>query len=133
MRPHNILLVEDNDQNAYLVTYLLEKRGCQVVWVKTGPRGVAAAESMAPDLILLDVELPEMNGYEVARELRKRPALAAVPIVAVSSYAMVGDREKALDAGCTDYIEKPISPETFAADVLKHLTIKQGGGPCTES
>ena len=67
-----------------------------------------------------------MDGYEVARELRNCLSLANVPIIAVTSYAMVGDREKALDAGCTDYIEKPIDPETFAADVLKHLAAKGG-------
>ena len=117
MRTPTILLVEDNDQNAYLATYLLEKSGCRIVWVKTGPQGIVTAERVTPDLILLDVELPEMNGYAVARELRKRPSLAAVPIIAVTSYAMVGDREKALDAGCTDYIEKPINPDTFVADV----------------
>jgi CheY-like chemotaxis protein len=121
MKSPTILLIEDNDHNAYLASYLLETRGCRIVWVKTGPQGVETAEKITPDLILLDVELPEMNGYEVACELRKRPSLASVPIIAVTSYAMVGDREKALDAGCTDYIEKPIDPETFTADVVKHL------------
>ena len=132
MKTPTILLIEDNDQNAYLASYLLEASGCRIVWVKTGPQGVNTADKITPDLILLDVELPEMDGYEVARELRKCLSLANVPIIAVTSYAMVGDREKALDAGCTDYIEKPIDPETFAADVLKHLAAKEGEA-CPES
>lgn len=132
MKPPVVLLVEDNDQNAYLATYLLEKGGCRIVWVKTGPQGVAKAEEIRPDLVVLDVELPEMNGYEVARELRKRASLATVPIIAVTSYAMVGDRQKAIDAGCTDYIEKPINPETFTTDVIKHLAAKRNQ-PCRKS
>jgi CheY-like chemotaxis protein len=128
MKTPTILLIEDNDQNAYLTTYLLEKSGCQVVWVKSGLQGIVTAERVTPDLILLDVELPEMNGYAVARELRKRPSLAVVPIIAVTSYAMVGDREKALDAGCTDYIEKPINPDTFVSQVARHLPGAEGGG-----
>jgi len=132
MKSPTILLIEDNDQNAYLATYLLEYAGCRIVWVKTGPQGVKMAEEIMPDLILLDVELPEIDGYEVAREVRKRPSLASVPIIAVTSYALVGDREKALDAGCTDYIEKPINPETFTAEVFKHLAAK-GGEACPKS
>ena len=133
MRPPIILLVEDNDYNAYMATYLLEKNGYKIVRVKTGPQGIVTAECVTPDLILLDVELPEMNGYAVAREMRKRPSLAAVPIIAVTSYALVGDREKALAAGCTDYIEKPIDPDTFVSQVAKHLPIAEGGRPCPES
>ncbi|HWL16960.1 MAG TPA: response regulator, partial [Opitutus sp.] len=74
-----------------------------------------------PDLILLDIQLPGMDGYAVARALRSIAALARTPIVAVTSYAMVGDREKSLAAGCNGYIEKPINPETFVAEVSRFL------------
>ena len=74
-----------------------------------------------PDLILLDIQLPEMDGYVVAQALRSNPVLDGVPIVAVTSYAMVGDRERILSAGCTGYIEKPINPDTFVAQVEAHL------------
>ena len=72
-------------------------------------------------LIILDIQLPEMDGYAVAQELRSNPALADVPIVAVTSYAMVGDRERILAAGCSGYMEKPINPETFMAEIEQHL------------
>lgn len=117
----SILLIEDNEQNRYLLTFLLEKSGYQVQAVDDGPRGIEAARARVPALILLDVQLPTMDGYAVARALRQNPALAAVPIVAVTSYAMPGDRERALEAGCTGYIEKPIDPDTFVAEVERAL------------
>ncbi|MGC4064026.1 MAG: response regulator [Polyangiaceae bacterium] len=104
----NVLVIEDNEQNLYLMRFLLEKHGFQVHAARSGREGLIAAERLLPDLILLDIQLPEMDGYSVALELRKRPSLVATPIVAVTSYAMYGDREKALSAGATDYIEKPI-------------------------
>jgi two-component system cell cycle response regulator DivK len=112
-----VLLIEDNEQNRYLATFLLEARGYRVVAAVDGPRGIALAQTFVPDVILLDIQLPGMDGYAVARALREIPALAATPIVAVTSYAMVGDREKALDAGCSHYLEKPIDPETFATEI----------------
>ena len=116
-----VLIIEDNEQNLYLVTFILEKNGYATVQARSGPEGIALANETLPVLILLDIQLPGMNGYDVARALRRNPALAAVPIVAVTSYAMVGDKERALEAGCTGYIEKPIDPETFMADVARHL------------
>ena len=113
----NILVIEDNEQNLYLVRYLLEARGHKIFEAGNGPDGIAAAQATVPDLILLDIQLPKMDGYAVARALRENPALDDVPIVAVTSYAMSGDRVKALAAGCDDYIEKPIDPETFAMKV----------------
>jgi CheY-like chemotaxis protein len=112
-----ILLIEDNDQNRYLVTFLLERRGYTVVSAIDGPHGVTLAAEVRPALILLDIQLPRMDGYAVARSLRSMPALQATPIIAVTSYAMVGDREKSLEAGCTGYIEKPINPETFVTEI----------------
>jgi two-component system cell cycle response regulator DivK len=79
------------------------------------------AGELHPDLILLDIQLPMLDGYAVAAEIRKDPALRDTPIIAVTSYAMVGDREKALASGATDYIEKPINPSTFINQISKHL------------
>ena len=116
-----ILIIEDNEQNLYLITYILENAGHQVVQAKDGPAGIDRAQCERPDLVLLDIQLPGMDGYAVARELRSRPGLADLPIVAVTSHAMVGDREEILAAGCTAYLEKPIDPATFLGDVERHL------------
>jgi two-component system cell cycle response regulator DivK len=82
-----------------------------------GPRAIELAQTFAPDLVLLDIQLPGMDGYAVARALRDIASFENVPIVAVTSYAMLGDREKALAAGCHGYIEKPINPDTFIAEI----------------
>lgn len=113
----NILVIEDNEQNQYLVRFLLEARGHHIREARNGQEGIAAACAAVPDIILLDIQLPQMNGCEVAQGLRNNPAFDAVPIVAVTSYAMNGDRQNALAAGCDAYIEKPIDPETFAIQV----------------
>ncbi|MEX2583726.1 MAG: response regulator [Gemmatimonadota bacterium] len=116
-----ILLIEDNVQNRYLTTYLLERSGYTVAAAEDGPSGIALAAAAAPDLILLDINVPVMDGYAVARKLRQLPETRRVPIVAVTSYAMAGDREKALAAGCDGYIEKPIDPETFVSEIEQML------------
>jgi two-component system cell cycle response regulator DivK len=120
MKP-KILVIEDNEQNLYLVTFILEKHGYEVVQARDGRQGIDLAFDITPMLILLDIQLPVMDGYAVARELRSSPELADVPIVAVTSYAMVGDREQALAAGCSGYIEKPINPLTFISEIEQHL------------
>jgi len=112
-----VLLIEDNEQNAYLVKVLLEPHGYKIVVATDGSRGLELAQTIRPDLILLDIQLPTMDGYTVARHLRGIETLREVPIIAVTSYAMMGDREKALEAGCTGYIEKPIAPETFVTEI----------------
>lgn len=111
----NVLIIEDNEQNIYLERYLLEARGHHVRAAVDGPEGIAAACAAVPDLVLLDIQLPGMDGYAVARALRAIALLDAVPIVVVTSYAMSGDRTKAMVVGCDDYIEKPINPDTFVA------------------
>jgi CheY-like chemotaxis protein len=116
-----ILLIEDNAQNRYLTTFLLQQRGHEILMAETGPQGLAMAAQERPDLILLDIQLPGMDGHAVARALRSDPQLSAVPIVAVTSYAMVGDREKCLQAGAQGYIEKPIDPDTFVEEVEQFL------------
>jgi len=112
-----ILLIEDNEQNRYLATFLLEQRGHEVVPAVTGPLGIELAAKVRPDLILLDIQLPGMDGHAVARALKSDPELQSIPIVAVTSYAMVGDREKVFAAGAEGYIEKPINPETFVREI----------------
>lgn len=116
-----ILLIEDNEQNRYLASFLLQARGWEMVHAEDGPTGVELASEVEPVLILLDIQLPGMDGYEVARALRQDPKLAAIPIVAVTSYAMPGDRERCMAAGCNGYIEKPIDPNTFAVDVERFV------------
>jgi CheY-like chemotaxis protein len=127
MRP-KILLIEDHEQNRYLATFLLEKHGYDVVSSSDGPAGIALAKTTDIVLILLDIQLPVMDGYTVARELRKLPALQNIPIIAVTSYAMAGDREKSLAAGCNGYLEKPINPDTFVAEIGRFLPPNQKGG-----
>ncbi len=116
-----ILIIEDNDQNLYLMRFLLEAEGLAVAEARDGPEGLRKAAALAPAAILLDIQLPEMTGYEVAERLRQMPALARTPIIAVTSYAMPGDREQALAAGVDDYIEKPIDPASFVQQVRRHL------------
>jgi two-component system cell cycle response regulator DivK len=115
-----ILLIEDNEQNRYLTTFLLERHGHVVLSASSGPQAIATAREHAPDLVLLDIHLPLMDGYDVARALRTISALQTTPIIAVTAYAMVGDRERALESGCNGYIEKPIDPETFVDEVTSY-------------
>lgn len=116
-----VLVIEDNEQNLYLVTFILERYGYEVSAARDGEEGIDLAALLKPDLILLDIQLPVMDGYAVAQRLRTNAALDQVPIIAVTSYAMAGDREKALGAGCNGYIEKPINPETFLQQIERYL------------
>lgn len=113
-----ILLIEDSRQNRYLATFLLEQAGCKVVHAANGPLGIQLAGYDDFDRILLDIQLPGMNGYDVARALRQLPRMWILPIVAVTSYAMPGTA-KTLAAGGDGYLEKPINPDTFVADVKR--------------
>jgi two-component system, cell cycle response regulator DivK len=97
---HTILIIEDNEQNLYLATFLIEQSGFTVIPALSGPEGIELAKRHQPALIVLDIQLPQMDGYAVAQALRRNSALKDVPIVAVTSFAMVGDREHALEAGC---------------------------------
>jgi CheY-like chemotaxis protein len=128
MKP-KVLVIEDNEQNLYLVTFLLERHELEIIPAHTGPQGIALATHEAPDLILLDIQLPGMDGYEVARQLKLIPSLADVPIVAVTSYAMEGDRARGFEAGCVGYIEKPINPETFVKEITPFLPDDWKSGP----
>lgn len=118
------LVIEDNENNMYLTTFLLENNGHEVSKAYDGKTGVKMAMEIVPDLILLDIQLPKMNGYEVAQALRSDERLREIPIVAITSYAMPGDREKSLAAGCNGYIKKPIDPDTFIDEVEKFLVVE---------
>lgn len=122
-----ILLIEDNEQNRYLATFLLERKGYEVVSAKDGPSGLEIAQTILPDLILLDIQLPLMDGYAIAQALRGIEALRSTPIIAVTSYAMPGDKEKCLASGCNGYIEKPINPETFVAEIERYFEFRDEG------
>ena len=123
---NRLLIIEDNEQNLYLMRFLLERHGFDIIGAEDGRKGIEMALSCDPLAILLDIQLPEMDGYAVAAELKKHQNLTKVPIIAVTSYAMVGDREQILAAGATGYIEKPIDPETFVAEIIQYLPKGQG-------
>jgi two-component system, cell cycle response regulator DivK len=103
-----ILLVEDNEMNRDMLARRLERRGYQVVIALDGEQGVQLAQTETPDLILMDMSLPVLDGWEATRRLRALPATQAIPIIALTAHAMAGDREQALQAGCDDYDSKPI-------------------------
>lgn len=117
-----LLIIEDNKQNFYMMRFLLEKNDFKIIGAENGREGIEKALRHKPRAILLDIQLPEMDGYAVAEELHKHDELGNIPIVAVTSYAMVGDRERILAAGATGYIEKPIDPETFVAEIIQYLS-----------
>lgn len=116
-----ILVIEDNEQSRYLVSFILQKNEYRVITARDGLEGMNKAKSEKPDLILVDIRLPVMDGYEVTRQLRVLPEFKDVPIIALTAYAMKGDKEKALEAGCDAYITKPIIPEEFIEVVNSYL------------
>lgn len=116
-----ILLVEDTPHNLQLMTYLLEMHGHAVSTAVTGERGVDMARASRPDVIVMDLQLPGIDGYEALAALRSVPDLAAVPVIAVTSFAMAGDRRRVLDAGFDHYLTKPIDPETFTEEISTRL------------
>ena len=120
-----ILLVEDNELNRYLATFMLERSGFTVLHASDGRQALALAQSERPDLIIMDIQMPDMGGYEAAQRIKAAPELTHIPLLAVTSYAMAGDREKALHAGFAGYIEKPISTETFISEITRFLPRKE--------
>jgi two-component system, cell cycle response regulator DivK len=116
-----ILVIEDNQQNMYLCTFILNSHHHDVIQAFSGREGIESAEKKLPDLIILDIQLPEIDGYAVAREIKKNLLTSRIPIVAVTSYAMASDRERVLAAGCEGYIEKPINPATFVSEIEHYL------------
>lgn len=116
-----VLIIEDNEQNMYMLTFLLEAENYEVIQSFSGKAGVEVAKNDKPDIILLDIQLPEMDGYTVAKNIRTIDELKTTPIIAVTSYAMPGDREKCVESGATGYIEKPINPDTFISQMNSFL------------
>jgi CheY-like chemotaxis protein len=114
-----VLVVEDNETNFYLIKFILEKNGLTVVRARDGAEGLKLAAKERPDLILMDIQLPVLDGYEATKRIRSMKETKDIQIIAITSNAMVGDREKALKAGCNGYIEKPINPETIMAEIEK--------------
>jgi len=117
-----ILIIEDNAANMELMTYLLKAFGHTVLSARDGAQGIDLARQERPDLIACDIQLPKVNGYEVARQLKATPELAAIPLIAVTALAMVGDREKVLAHGFDGYLTKPIDPTTFVGLLEQHLS-----------
>jgi two-component system cell cycle response regulator DivK len=116
-----ILVVDDNEDNRRILVDLLTAAGFEPVEAITGEAGVSAAESTRPDLILMDIQLPGIDGYEATRRIKANPALAAIPLIVVTSYALSGDDEKAMAAGADGYVSKPFSPRALLARVKEFL------------
>jgi two-component system cell cycle response regulator DivK len=116
-----ILVVEDHEDNRRILRDLLSTAGYELFEAVTGAEGVTMAETHRPDLILMDVQLPEIDGYEAMRRIRADPALRAIPIIAVTSYAMSGDEVAAFAAGCSAYVTKPFSPRALLTKIREHL------------
>jgi len=116
-----ILIIEDNQTNLELMVYLLEAFGYVPLTARDGKQGLEIAAREAPDLIICDLEMPAMNGYEVGGQLKGNPKLRKIPLVAVTAYAMVGDRDRVLAAGFDGYIPKPINPETLIGQIEAFL------------
>jgi CheY-like chemotaxis protein len=128
MAGERILLVEDNPQNRRLAQYLLQSHGYRVYEAPTGEAALELARTHRPALILMDLQLPGVDGYAVTRRLKADAATAAIPVVALTAYAMQGDREKAVAAGCDGYITKPIDIKAFPAAVQRYLAAAREHG-----
>lgn len=115
------MVIEDNETNMYLISFILKKNGYEVIEARSGEEGVELAIKEKPDMILTDIQLPGIDSLETTKRIRKSEADKELSIIALTSYAMTGDREKALKAGCTGYIEKPINPDTFMSEIEKYL------------
>ena len=116
-----ILVVEDNADNMTLITDVLHSLGYMVLSAKDGEEGVKAAQTEKPDLILMDLSLPRMDGWTAARTIKRETALADIPIIALTAHAMSGDRERALEAGCSDYVSKPINLRDLMSKLKQYL------------
>jgi len=119
--PSLILLVEDNEANQLLASSVLMREGFSVVIAGSAPEALEALHSQRPDLILMDVQLPGQDGLDLTRQLKLDPDTAPIPVVALTALAMVGDKERTLNAGCAGYISKPIDTRTFGAQVREFL------------
>jgi len=121
MMNKTILVIEDHEDNRRIMRDLLTSSDYEVIEAVTGEEGVTAAETHRPDLILMDVQLPGMDGYEATRRIKANPDLNKIPIIVVTSYALSGDDVKAFDAGCDAYVTKPYSPRELLAKIREFL------------
>lgn len=119
--PKTVLIVEDNELNLKLFTDLLQAHGYQTLAARTGPQALELAEAHRPDLILMDIQLPEFSGLEVTQKIKSNAELADIPVIAVTAFAMKGDEERIRNGGCEDYIAKPISVVSFLEKVKRYL------------
>jgi two-component system cell cycle response regulator DivK len=118
----SILVVEDQEDNRRILRDLLTSAGYEVIEAVTGEEGVASAETHRPDLILMDIQLPGLDGYEATRRIKANPALRQIPVIVVTSYALSGDEVKAFDAGCDAYVSKPFSPRELLAKIREYVS-----------
>jgi CheY-like chemotaxis protein len=116
-----VLIVEDNPLNMELATDLLEMNGFQVIGAATASEGIERAANELPDVVLMDIALPDMDGLSAVKILKGDPRTREIPVIALTAHAMSGDEEKALDAGCDGYITKPIETRTFAITIGKYI------------
>jgi two-component system cell cycle response regulator DivK len=117
-----ILVVEDHEDNRQILRDLLASSGFDMIEAGNGAEAVIAAEANHPDLILMDIQLPVVDGYEATRRIKANPLLKAIPIIAITSYALSGDEEKARRAGCDDYVTKPFSPRQLLAKIRQYTS-----------
>ncbi len=117
----SILVVEDHEDNRRIMRDLLTSAGYEVIEALTGEEGVTSAETHRPGLILMDIQLPDFDGYEATRRIKANPDLQKIPIIAVTSYALSGDDVKAFEAGCNAYVTKPFSPRKLLAQIREYL------------
>lgn len=120
-----ILIVEDNELNMKLFNDLLEAHGYETVTTRDGTKAVGIATSEKPDLILMDIQLPEVSGLDITRQIKENDELKNIPIIAVTAFAMKGDEDKIKECGCNGYISKPISITTFIETIRSHLEMKE--------
>ena len=129
MTAYRVLVVEDEEDNMNLFVQILQYHGCEVLQACDGREAITVAQRELPDLILMDLSLPALDGWEATRAIKDIPALAGIPVVALTAHAMVGDREKALRAGCDGYISKPIEVTTFYEELLGYLPDRVSSAP----
>ncbi|HUF79617.1 MAG TPA: response regulator [Burkholderiales bacterium] len=124
-----ILIIEDNAANLELMTYLLRAYKYEPISAMDGAAGLALAQQELPDVIVCDLQMPKLDGFEVLKRLKAEPRTRAIPVVAVTAFAMVGDRERVVAAGFDGYLSKPIEPETFVSQIERFLKEKSGSRP----
>lgn len=121
MANQRVLVVEDNRDNMTLIVDILESMDYDVIKAEDGEEGVAAAELERPDLILMDLSLPKLDGWDATRKIKANEAIKDIPVIALTAHAMVGDRERAMEAGCDDYVTKPLDLAVLARKLTKYL------------